>query len=158
MLDNLDFADDLVLLSHNHRQMQDKTTCLETISAGTGLKISKKKTDLMMINTTANTPVTVGGEPIREVDSFTYLGSAVDKQGGTDRDVTARIGKARAAFIKFKNIWSSKEIRTRTKLRIFNSNVKSVLLYGCETWRTTKTMLQKIQTFFNTCLRRIYNI
>ena len=36
--------------------------------------------------------------------------------------------------------------------------MKSVLLYGCETWRTTKVMLQKIQTFFNTCLRRIYNI
>ena len=110
---------------------------------------------LMKINTTAKTPVTVGGEPIREVDSFIYLGSAVDRQGGMDRDVTARIGKARAVFVMLKNIWSSKEIRTRTKLSIFNSNVKSVLLYGCETWRT---MLQKIQTFFNTCLRRIYNI
>ena len=138
--------------------MQDKTTCLETISAGTGLKISKKKTELMKINTTANTPVTVSGEPIREVDSFIYLGSAVDRQGGTDRDVTVRIGKARTAFVMLKNIWSSNEIRTRTKLHIFNSNVKSVLLYGCETWRTTKTMLQKIQTFFNTCLQRIYNI
>ena len=83
--------------------------------------------------TTANTPVTVGEEPIREVDSFIYVGSAVDRRGGTDRDVTARTGKARAAFVMFKNIWSSKEIRTRTKLRIFNSNVKSVLLYGCET-------------------------
>ena len=112
---------------------------------------------LNALPTTANTPVTVGGEPIREVDSFIYLGSAVDRQGGTDRDVTARIGKARAAFVMLKNIWSSKKIRTRTKLRIFNSNVKSVLLYGCETWRTTKTMLQKIQTFFNTFLRRIYN-
>ena len=156
-LDDLDFADDPALLSPNHRQMQDKTTCLETISAGTGLKISKKKTELMKINTTANTPVTVDGEPIREVHSFIYLGSAVDRQGGTDRDVTARIGMARAAFVMLKNIWSSKKIRTRTKLRIFNSNVKSVLLYGCETWRTTKTMLQKIQTFFNTFLRRIYN-
>ena len=46
----------------------------------------------------------------------------------------------------------------RTKLRIFNSSVKSVLLHGCETWRTTQTMQQKIQTFFNTCLRRIYKI
>ena len=49
-------------------------------------------------------------------------------------------------------------ISMRTKLRIFNSNVKSVLLYGCETWRTTQTMQRKIQTFFNTCLRRIYKI
>ena len=98
-LDDLDFADDLALLPHNQRQIQDKTICLGTMSAGTGLKISKKKTELMKINTTANTPVTVDGEPIREVDSFIYLGSAVDRQGGTDRDVTARIGKARVAFV-----------------------------------------------------------
>nr|KAG5709545.1 hypothetical protein BaRGS_001595 [Batillaria attramentaria] len=157
-LDDLDFADDLALLSHSHSQMQDKTTRLEATSAGTGLKINRKKTELMKINTTANTPVTVGGEPIREVESFVYLGSVVDGQGGTDRDVTARIGKARAAMVMLKNIWASKVVSIRTKLRIFNSNVKSVLLYGCETWRTTKTMQQKIQTFLNTCLRRIFNI
>nr|KAG5685192.1 hypothetical protein BaRGS_011091 [Batillaria attramentaria] len=157
-LDDLDFADDLALLSHSHSQMQDKTTCLEATSAGTGLKINRKKTKLMKINTTANTPVTVGGEPIREVESFVYLGSVVDGQGGTDRDVTARIGKARAAMVMLKNVWASKVVSIRTKLRIFNSNVKSVLLYGCETWRTTKTMQQKIQTFLNTCLRRIFNI
>ena len=57
-----------------------------------------------------------------------------------------------------KNVWASKKISTRTTLRIFSSNVKSVLLYGSETWRKTKTMLQKIQTFINTCLRCIYNI
>ena len=138
--------------------MRDRTTLLETTSAGTGLKINRKKTELMKMNTTANAPVTVGGEPIREVESFVYLGSVVDHQGGTDRDVTARIGKARAAFVMLKNIWASGGISMRTKLRIFNSNVKSVLLYGCETWRTTQTMQRKIQTFFNTCLRRIYKI
>nr|KAG5704670.1 hypothetical protein BaRGS_025312 [Batillaria attramentaria] len=83
---------------------------------------------------------------------------SVPGKGGTDRDVTAKIGKARAAMVMLKNIWASKVVSIRTKLRIFNSNVKSVLLYGCETWRTTKTMQQKIQTFLNTCLRRIFNI
>ena len=125
-LDDPDFADDLALLSHSHSQMQDKTICLETISAGTGLKINRKKTELMKINSKANTPVTVRGESIREVDSF-YLESAID------RDVTSRIGKARAAFVMLKNIWASKKIDTRTKLRIFGSNMKSVLLYGSKT-------------------------
>ena len=148
-VDDLDFADDLAHLSHNHSQMQDKATLLETTSAGTGPKINRKKTELMKMNTTANAPVTVDGEPIREVESFVYLGSVVDQQGGTDRDVTARIGKARAAFVMLKNMWASGGISMRTKL--FNSNVKSLLLSGCETWRTTWTMRQKIQTFFNTC-------
>ena len=82
----------------------------------------------------------------------------MDKLGGTDADIKARIGKARAAFIQLNNIWKSKEIGRNTKLRIFNSNVKAVLLYGAETWRTTKTNEHKVQTFVNTCLRRILNI
>ena len=82
-------------------------------------KINRKKTELMKMNTTANAPITVGGEPIREVESFVYIGSVVDHQGGTDRDVTARIGKARAAFVMLKNIWASGGISMRTKHRIF---------------------------------------
>jgi hypothetical protein len=156
-LDDLDFADDLALLSQNHRQMQDKTTRLATTSAGTGLKINLKKTELMKINTTVQSPITVGGELIK-VDSFIYLGGVVDRHGGTDQDIKSRIGEARAAFTMLKNIWASKNTSRTTKLRIFNSNVKSILLYGAETWRTTKTALQKIQTFYSTCLRRILNI
>ena len=43
-LDDLDFADDLDLLSRSQKQMQDKTTQLAANSAKTGLKIGKKKT------------------------------------------------------------------------------------------------------------------
>ena len=39
------------------------------------------------------------------------------------------------------------------KIRLFNSNVKSVLLSGAETWRTTNTTTKKLQTFINNCLR-----
>ena len=42
-LDDLDLADYLALLTHNHSQMQDKTTRLETGSAGTGLRSAGRK-------------------------------------------------------------------------------------------------------------------
>ena len=95
---------------------------------------------------------------MEESQSFTYLGSVVDHQDGTDSDVKARIGKARAAFTQLKNIWTSRELSLSTKMRLFNSNVKSVLLYGAETSRTTKTTIDKVQSFMNGCLRRILNI
>ena len=135
--------------------MQNKTDLLKVVSEKTGLKINKGKTEVMKIVTT---PITVEGEHVKEVESFVYLGSVVDKKGGTDKDVKARVGKARGAFVLLKKIWGSTEISTGTKLRIFNSNVMSVLLYGCETWRTTKALHQKIQCFVNTCLRRILGI
>jgi len=36
--------------------------------------------------------------------------------------------------------------------------VKSVLLYGSETWKTTNQITRRWQTFVNKCLRRIMNI
>ena len=112
----------------------------------------------MKMNTPSTDQVTLNGHGIEEVESFTYLGSIIDRQGGTDADVKTRIGKARTAFMLLKNIWKSDQLQTKTKLRFFNSNVKAVLLYGSETWSTTKTILKKIQTFINGCLRRILQI
>ena len=43
-------------------------------------------------------------------------------------------------------------------MRIFNSSVKSVLLYSSESWRITKQTVNKIQAFVNRCLRRIVNV
>jgi hypothetical protein len=56
------------------------------------------------------------------------------------------------------HVWSAKNISKGTKMKLFDSNVKSVLLHGAETWRTTKAMLSKIQRFINYYLRKIMNI
>ena len=66
------------------------------------------------------------------IDRFTYLGSDVDTQGGTEADVKARIGEARVAFHQLKNNWHSNVLSLKYKIRIFNTNVKAVLLYGAE--------------------------
>ena len=55
-------------------------------------------------------------------------------------------------------IWKDRIISTRLKLRLFESNVKSTLLYGCATWSLTQTIQKKLQTFVNTCLRKILKI
>ncbi|VDP46556.1 unnamed protein product [Schistosoma mattheei] len=44
-----------------------------------------------------------------------YLGSIIDEQGGSDADVKAGIGKARAAYLQLRNIWNSKHLSTNTK-------------------------------------------
>jgi hypothetical protein len=157
-LDDLDFADDLALLSHTHKQMQEKTDTVSSSSKSVGLSIHKSKSKVLRICTDCQTPIQLRGENLEEVEEFTYLGSIVDKEGGTDADVKARIRKARAAFILLKNIWRSKEITTGTKIRLFNTNVKAVLLYGSDTWRINVSTIKILQTFINSCLRRIMGI
>ena len=157
-LEDLDFADDLALLSHSHAQMQNKTELLDTISQQIGLNIHRGKTKVMRINANNREPITLGRETLQEVDSFTYLGSIINGEGGTEEDIKIRIQKARGAFVTLKNIWKSGQIKEMTKIRIFNSNVKSVLLYGSETWRTTKASNTKLQVFINRCLRTILKL
>ena len=41
---------------------------------------------------------------------------------------------------------------------MFNCLVKPVLLYGSETWRMNATPISKVQTFVNSCLRKILQI
>ena len=76
-LDDLDYADDIALLSHSGAQMQNKTTILEERSRRAGLVINTAKTKVLKINSGSNRKIRVNDADIEEVDSFTYLGSVV---------------------------------------------------------------------------------
>ncbi|VDP29556.1 unnamed protein product [Schistosoma margrebowiei] len=85
-LDDLDFADDLALLSRTHEQMQMKTASVAAVSASVGLSIHKGKTKVLKFKTDNNNPITLDGETLENVESFTYLGSIIDEQEGSDAD------------------------------------------------------------------------
>ena len=112
----------------------------------------------MRLNHTIEATFTIRQDNIEEVQDFFYLGSTVSTEGGTDQDIRIRIGKAAGVFNTLRPIWQSTKLSLNTKLRIYNSNVKSVLLYGCETWRVLKSSMAKIQVFVNRCLRRILGV
>ena len=86
---------------------------------------------------------------------FTYLGSIIDNTGGTEADINACVRKAQVAFSAMNKIWHSTTYSTQIKLRIFNTNVKAVLLCGCETWKNSKFIKTKLQVFINKSLRKI---
>ncbi|GFR67684.1 hypothetical protein ElyMa_002005700 [Elysia marginata] len=95
---------------------------------------------------------------IKEVQKFVYLGSVVSKHEGTDRDIKSRINKARHAFNTLQHIWRATTFTLHNKICIYNSNVKSVWLYGSDTWRVTKTNTLSLQKFINRCLTNVLNV
>jgi hypothetical protein len=74
---------------------------------------------------------------IRRVHDFTYLGSNVAEDGGTRKDVETRIQRARGDFTRLRKIWMAYYVNKDTKIKLFNVYVKSVLIYGCQTWLVT---------------------
>ncbi|VDP89040.1 unnamed protein product [Schistosoma mattheei] len=80
-LDYLDFADDLALLSQTQQQMQEKTTSVAAASATVGLNIHNGKSRILRYNTECNNPITLDGEDLEDIKTFTYLGGIIDEQG-----------------------------------------------------------------------------
>ncbi|VDO95176.1 unnamed protein product [Schistosoma margrebowiei] len=88
--------------------MQEKTTSVAAAPAAIDLNVHKGKNKIIRYDTACTNPITIDAEDLEDVKTFTYLGSIIDEHGGSDADVKARIGKARAAYLQLRNVWNSK--------------------------------------------------
>ena len=70
MLDDLDYADDLALTSHNHKQMQEKTKLICETSDKIGLQINIAMTQVLRMNTENQNNATVNNKQLEEVDKL----------------------------------------------------------------------------------------
>jgi len=77
----------------------------------------------------------------------------VVNKGHSLKDVKRGIKKANDMFVQLFPIWKNKNLSRSTKIQLFKTNVKSVLLYGSKTWKETKTVTRPLQTFINCYLR-----
>jgi hypothetical protein len=88
-LDDLDFVDDIALLSHSHQQMQEKLTQVERRAAETGQSINTKKTKVLKSNTKTRGDLTVNGQNLEEVllpsVAFFIIQSTANKNSRGDR-------------------------------------------------------------------------
>jgi len=71
---------------------------------------------------------------LKKFGSFEYPGSVVSESGGTEEGVASRIKKTNCVFVQLYPVWEKSQHIRKFKIRIFNKNVKSVLLQFCETW------------------------
>ena len=157
-LEDLDFADDIALLSSTRQHIQAKTDKLTHEAERVGLKVNEEKCKLLGINSRSNDVVEVNGRGIEDFDRFVYLAATVSKEGGGTENIQNRVVKARGVLLRLKKIWSSHSISRRTKVRLYKTLVKPVLMYGCETWKMNKCDENKIDVFQSRCLRRIFKI
>ncbi|XP_071153457.1 uncharacterized protein [Mytilus edulis] len=73
ILEDLDFADDIAMLSHTHQHIQEKSSRIEKYAGQIGLKINTKKTEVMSLNTNNPAPIIINGKSLPQTDTFTYL-------------------------------------------------------------------------------------
>lgn len=79
-LEDLDFADEICLMSDSQREAQEKLDRMDKYGKMKGLKINKEKTKVMVINSERGMNLKLNGEILERVKEFDYLGSKVTRK------------------------------------------------------------------------------
>ena len=157
-LKDIEYADDVCLGASNVDQMVELTNSLATEAKKVGLEVNINKSKVMRFHIEDDSDILLEGEALENVDHFSYLGSELNTNGDIRRELNIRIGKAGITFKRLQKVWSNTGISTRLKIRLFNSLVLPVLLYGSETWKGLKEVEERLRRFESNCLRKIMKI
>jgi endonuclease/exonuclease/phosphatase family metal-dependent hydrolase len=143
-LSHLRFADDIVVLSENHQDLEVMLKNLEVESQKCGLLMNTSKTCVMTNG--EHRPVKINQGVLTYVDEYIYLGQSISFQGRTMFEVERRIKKAWNKYWALKHIFKSK-LPLKLKKKVFDNAILPVILYGCQTWAFTKEIINKLKVF-----------
>ena len=152
-LTDADYADDLALFANSISEARVLLHSLENAAKDIGLHVNATKTEFMSFNEQGSLN-TIQGDPLKQVNSFTYLGSNI---ASSEADVKSRIGKAWGALDKLSPIWKS-SLPKKMKRRFFQAAVESVLLYGASAWTLTKNLETKLSGTYTRMLRAALDV
>ena len=157
---NLRFADDIDLMGRSEKELQDLTTRLENSASSYGMEISSEKSKILVNSDSQSTAtnIVMNGEKLEEVKEFRYLGAVINSEGTSTKEIKTRLAIALSSMARLTNMWRSKDIKTRTKIKLYKTLVTSIATYGCESWTLTADTERRIQAFEMKCFRRILNI
>lgn len=142
-LDDLNFADDVALLSSTKEQIHwGKIARLQEQAGTMELKINRPNTKIMKINAENHRKINVDGQVVRDIDEFMYLGATIRKEKGGMKELKNTILKSRSKFVHVKISWRSSYVSTRLKLQLNKTLVLPVLLYACMGAKRVKRMME----------------
>lgn len=160
--DWIGYADDLVLIFEDKRNLQKALDIMNTTFERYSLKLNCSKTKTMVFNyvTEEGYPESiarVAGHAIDNVKTFTYLGCEIkfDESGTGDAEVELRIDCAESKFYQHSNKFFNRKIALKSRTRIFDALVRSRLIHACQTWSLTARQTQRIKSTYMGMLRKM---
>ena len=93
----------------------------------------------------------VNGGFLEKVQQFCYLGDVLDCEAGVERAVRARVALAWDRWREISGLLVNRSIDLESRGKIYEACVRSVLLYGSETWAMTNRLMDVL----NSCDRRM---
>lgn len=132
------YADDLVLMAESPEHLQHLLNSLSSFCDLNSMTVNVKKSETLIFNPQSNQPpppVTYNGSELVWQQSFIYLGTIYDSVNGIKGAGDRCFQKGRSALYSLVRRCHQLDLHNvHTKLHLFNSLVKPILIYGCEVW------------------------
>ena len=82
--------------------------------------------------------VKILGEELQRVHHFKYIGSSVEETGGMTIEITQRVSAAWRNWKRCSGVLCDRRMPVKLKGKVYKTAVRPALLYGAETWATTR--------------------
>jgi hypothetical protein len=159
LLKDVRFADDQGMVAGTMKGLQRMMDALHETAAKYDMKINIKKTKTMVVSKHEgiNLDIRIDGQSLEQVKKFKYLGAMITEDGRCINDVKMRIGMAKEAFVKRKELLTSRISRDLRK-KMVKTLVWPIALYGCETWTMKKEEMERLNAFEMWIWRRMERV
>lgn len=135
----ISYADDVILLARRESELKEMIKRFKKCLEKKGLNLSLDKLKILVFEKGRGRMKKKtwrwGEKDIEEVKKMKYLGYILQKNGGAEKHIRERIRKATIAM---KKTWSIGERifkeNYRARMKMFESLVENVALYGAEIW------------------------
>jgi hypothetical protein len=87
---------------------------------------------------------------------FRCLGTTITNQNLIQEEIKRRLNSGNACYHSVRNLLSSRLLSENVKIRIYETIILLLVLYGCETWSLTLREEHRLRVFENRLLRRIF--
>ena len=98
----------------------------------------------------ASGPITsweIDGETVETVADSIFVGSKITADGDCSHEIKRCLLLGRKVMTNLDSIIKNRDITLPTKVRLVNSMVSPVVMYGCESWTVKKAEHQKTDAF-----------
>ena len=131
----LGYADDIDVITENLRDTERLTNVFKESAERIGLRINQEKTKVMEIARMyeMGRNVNIDGMEVEVVEAFKYLGMTITRDGHMKNEINERIGAANRCLFSLITLLKKRSISEKTKLRVYNTIIRPILIYGCET-------------------------
>ncbi|KAK3506415.1 hypothetical protein QTP70_001190 [Hemibagrus guttatus] len=128
------FAGDIVICSESREQVEENLERWKFALERRGMKVSRGKTEYMCVNEREGSgTVRLQGEEVKKVQEFKYLGSTVQSNGESGKEVKKRVQAGWNGWRKVSGVLCDRKISARIKGKVYRTVVRPAMLYGLET-------------------------